>query len=375
MRKLLVGFLNLYGSIHKGIRKLRGKTEQDEIDERVVSHKAWDEFCDSLKAAGNNLYLGAAPQDPFNQAEGLRYLSRLTRAGLESMLEYSDPGYPVLRKMVGPTIKMGADNPDNHYFNAKITGEYEYRLTGKRNTIHYIGFFTQNGNYGTTGGLERKGKNWLKIEEETSLCMVRQTFMDRENEVPAEVHLEVINGKSHPDNLTPQAVNDGLNGAGLFVAGATLLFARWSNGFTKHTNKLPLFDPETSNAAGGDNNITYYHSHWKLAEDEALVVETEVPNCDHWNFQLNNYWMESLDYRYFQICVNKGNGVLLPDGRLRVVVSAKDPKLPNTNWLDTCAHDQGTMCWRWYRADKPHHELPEPQCRVMKMDEVAKLEA
>ncbi len=55
--------------------------------------------------------------------------------------------------MVHETVKMGADNPDNYYFNAQISGEFEYKITGKRNSAHYIGFFTQNGNYGTTGGL------------------------------------------------------------------------------------------------------------------------------------------------------------------------------------------------------------------------------
>jgi hypothetical protein len=197
--------------------------------------------------------------------------------------------------------------------------------------------------------------------------------MDRENEMPAEVHIEGIEGKEKPDPLTPAAVNEGLNMAGLFVAGATHLFARWSTGFTKHSNQLPLFDPEVSNAAGGDNNITYYHSHWKLKIDEALVIESHIPNCDHWNFQLNNYWMESLDYRYFDVCVNKGNAVLMPDGRVRIVVSASNPGLPNTNWLDTCSHDQGTMCWRWYRADKPHADLPQPQCKVMKLSELKDL--
>ncbi len=121
--------------------------------------------------------------------------------------------------MVHETVKIGADNPDNHYFNAQINGKYEYRITGKRNTIHYIGFFTQNGNYGTTGGLapcgvledfdvktdntgnfeiilskDPKGQNWFKIEDDTSLVMVRQTYMDRVNEIPIDVRIENMNG-------------------------------------------------------------------------------------------------------------------------------------------------------------------------------------
>jgi len=52
----------------------------------------------------------------------------------------------------------------------------------------------------------------------------------------------------------PGSVDEGLKTAGLFVGGAAFLFARWAKDFQKHTNKLPQFDPEASNAAGGDSN-------------------------------------------------------------------------------------------------------------------------
>ena len=322
MKKLLFLFLSIVKFWQKIKRRISGKSEADIHAERIVSGKAWEEFCDSLKAAGASLIYSGTPKDPFNQAEGFRYLTRLTRAGLEAFVEYSDPAFPVLRRMVHETVKMGADNPDNYYFNAQIDGsKYEYRITGKRNTVHYFGLFTQNGNYGTTGGLspcgqldhneiehkedgsfevilskERKGKNWLKIEDETGLVMVRQTFFNRFEEVPAELTIENLDGREAPSPVTPARVDEGLKTAGLFVSGASLLFARWVKGFQKHTNKLPLFDPSVSNAAGGDPNIIYYHSHWKLEPDQALVIEVKPPDCDSWNFQLNNYWMESLDY-------------------------------------------------------------------------------
>ena len=390
MRKLLFAFLKLFGTFSKLRRKLSGKSDADIHAERIVSGKAWEEFCDQLKLAGNVLKYPGAPRDPFSQAEGMRYLTRLTRAGLEAFVEYSDPGFPVLRRMVHETVKMGADNPDNYYFNAQISGNYEYRVTGNRHTVHYIGFFTQNGNYGTTGGLapcgqlegrdlitdddgsfeiilskERKGKNWLKIEDETTLFMVRQTFFDRFREVPAEIRIENLSGKSQPDPITPERVDEGLKTASLFVAGAPLLFARWAKGFRKHPNKLPQFDPEVSNAAGGDRHIIYYHSYWKLAEDEALVITVKPPACDSWNFQVNNYWMESLDYRYFNICLRKGTAYVEADGTVRVVVAHIDPGV--RNWLDTCSHSQGTMCWRWYRLPEGSQPV-EPACEVVKLE-------
>lgn len=46
-------------------------------------------------------------------------------------------------------------------------------------------------------------------------------------------------------------------------------------------------------------------AHRMLLLRAAQVVEANPPPCKFWNFQLNNYWMESLDYRYFPIHVNK----------------------------------------------------------------------
>ena len=52
MRKLLVGMLGWFRKISLFILKLRGKTLDDVASERIVSGKAWEEFCDTLKAAG-----------------------------------------------------------------------------------------------------------------------------------------------------------------------------------------------------------------------------------------------------------------------------------------------------------------------------------
>jgi len=387
MKGLLFFFLRILKTFRSLILRLRGRTGDDITSRQITTGKAWDQFCDQLKLAGASLMYPGTPRDPFQQAEGIRYLTRLTRGGLEAFVEFNDPAFPVLRRTAHETIKLGADNPDNHYFNAQISGQYEYRIRGKRNSVHYIGFFTQNGNYGTTGGLapcaslepadlvvetdgsfevtlskSPKGKNWLKIEDETSMVMVRQTFLDRFSEIPAELSIENLDGRKAPEPLTPARLAEGLKTASMFVAGASLLFARWAHGFQKHVNELPLFDPAVSNAAGGDANIIYYHSYWKLAGHEALVIEVKPPDCDSWNFQLNNYWMESLDYRYFTICINKASAVYEPDGTVKVIVAHKDPGLPN--WINTCHHPEGTMLWRWYRL-KPGEKPVQPDCKVI----------
>lgn len=373
--------------------KLRGQTPAGIAEQRIVSGKSWEEFCDTLKAAGGAMVFPGAPRDAFNQAEGYRYLSRLARAGLEAFVEHADPRAPVLQRVVHETAKMGSDNPDNFYQNAAISGDYEYRISGYRGTVHYLGFGTQKGNYGQGGGMpptgyveaseleiaddgyfelrvssHKQSGNWLPMEPESGTLIVRQTFMDRETETIAQLKVERLNANGHPvfepAPVTPQSIDAGLNTASNLVAGASILFAKWARDFQKHTNELPQFDPEVSNAAGGDPNIIYYHSYWRLAPDEALVIEATPPECETWNFQLDNHWMESLDYRYFTIHVNKHTAEYRTDGSVQIVVAHQDPGVPN--WINTVGHDCGAMSFRWIRA-KAH---PQPQTRVVKFKDV-----
>ncbi len=392
MRGFVFFIFSFYSRIRYFWLNLWGSNESDFHARRILTGKAWNDFCEQVKAAGAALVYSGTPKDAFQQAEGIRYLTRLIRAALEAYVEYGDPAFPVMRRMVHETVKLGADNPDNYYMNAQISGKYEYKITGKRNTIDYIGFYTQNGNYGTTGGLapcgvledknlnvnedgtfeiflsnSPRGLNWLKIDKETTLLMVRQTYYDKRNEIPATIEIQNLDGRIAPDPLTPTQLYEGLQSSALFVAGAPMLFARWAKGFQKHTNRLPEFDQRISNAAGGDQNIIYYHSYWKLAEDEMLIIEVKPPACDTWNFQLNNYWMESLDYRYFNVCINKNSAHYEKDNSVRVIASHQNPGHPN--WIDTCHHQEGTMCWRWYRLNEGVNPI-EPSCKVVKYSEL-----
>jgi hypothetical protein len=360
--------------------------------DRLAGGLTWTEFCEALKAAGSVIMRDASPADPLTRAEGFRYLSRITRAVVEAFVENSDPRAPVLFRPVHETAKMGADNPDNYYQFASISGEYEYRLHGTRGTINYLGFGTYKGSYGIGGGTgetgyldakdcainpdgtfevilsrEKRPGNWLPMAPDTSSLIVRQTFADRRGEEIARLAIERCGGDGMPTPVTPESIEQGLSSAGKIILGAATIFANWAEGFMKHTNELPLFDPATSLAAMGDPNITYYHGYWKLADDEALVIDAAPPRCEAWNFQLNNHWMESLDYRYYPVWVNQRTARYRPDGSVRIVVARRDPGAPN--WIDTVGHRQGTMLLRWVKAETK----PLPQTRVVKIDAVKSL--
>ncbi len=389
MRRVLIALLQLYKKLSLLSLRLRGQTVEGRAAGRITSGRSWEEFCDTLRAAGAVVGGMQAPRDPLSQAEGYRYLTRLVRAGLEAFVEYADPEAPVLRRMIHETAKIGADNPDNHYLNAAISGRHEYRLRGRRGTVHFLEFSTQKGAYAGGGGLPltgrldstelktepdgsfeillgctRKTGNWLAMQPDTSLLIVRQTFLDKTRETPCELALERIGAEGPPSPLSCETVDRGLMMAGGLVAGASLLFARWAKGFKRHTNMLPRMKPEVSTAAGGDPDIAYYHSYWSIGPDEALLIEVTPPECAYWNFQLNNHWMESLDYRHFTIHLNKHTARYNRDGLVRIVVAHQDPGLEN--WITTAGHYCGTMCLRWVKAASH----PQPRTRVVRLEEL-----
>ena len=358
--------------------------------ERVIEGVAWEEFCDALRAAGAVLRRPGSPADALDRAEGCRYLSRLTRLALEKFVEHADPAAPSFYRLSHETAKIGCDNPDSLYLNATIDGRYEYRLRGTRGSVAYLGFGTYYGHYGSSarsgcsgyleaGDLalapdgsfeialsrERRPGNWLPMEPDTSMLIVRQNFLDRERERGAELAIERVGAAGPPEPLSAATLAAGLSDAARFVTGTATLFAEWAEGFARQPNELLPMDPAVTGGAHGDPNIFFHMGYWELAADETLLVEAHPPECDFWNFQLNDHWMESLDYRHRRIHYNKRSAVYRLDGSFRLVIAHSDPGVPN--WVDTAGHLRGTMGLRWIKA-AAH---PRPRTRVVKQREIA----
>jgi hypothetical protein len=347
----------------------------------MLDGSAWRDFCRELEAAGGTILRDSGPRDAFDRAEGFRYLSRLARGALVTFVETADPAFPVFRRPAHETLKLGADNPDNHYQAATISGRYEYVVRGRRNTVHYLGMGTYYGNYaegverGASGhrdefevgpdgrfevrlSCERRPGDWLPMEPRSDLLIVRQSFQDRAQERIADLEIECVGGPPAPDPVTPESIDAGLRAAAAWVRGTADLFTDWAESFALH--EMRRLDPAVAAAAHGDPNIAYLYCRFELADDEALVLEVAPPDCEYWNVQVNNHWMESLDYRWHRIALNHHEAAREADGTVRVVIAAVDPGVPN--WLETAGHRRGNVCWRWVGAT----EHPVPSARVVK---------
>ncbi len=366
------------------------------VEQRIIDGTTWREFCRALEKAGDTILREGTPDDPFNRAEGFRYLTRLLRASLESQIESSDPCYPRFYQLSNETIKIGNDNPDNIYHNCNISGRYDYRISGTRGSVPYISFGTKAGSYERdaemrpTGQVnsraleidadgrfeiivsaEEKPGNWLPMQSDSEMIIVRQTFNRRQEETPSTYTIECLNSDrdARENTLDPASLAPSLERATDFVTQTSNLFTDWMERYASHLNQLPSDDQARCQRAGGDATIHYLQSYWKLAPDEALVIEADrIPEAGTWNFQLSNFWMESLDYLHHRVHVNRHTAQLEADGSLRIVVAHKDPGPAFPNWLNTCRHDQGGMLFRWIESEGDH---PPVRTKVVKQNAFA----
>ena len=208
-------------------------------------------------------------------------------------------------------------------------------------------------------------KNWLPLAPDSTGLVVRQTYLDRTTESPGSWQIERIGDPIERGELDPAFLAKALATAAFSLHGTAALFASWTEMFMTRPNELADFGQEMFQKAGGDPEIFYVHGYWTLEPGQAWVIETDVPDCPYWNFQLDNWWMESLDHER-KITVNKHTAVLDGDGldgdRLTLVVADRDPGWGN--WIDTCGHNTGTALLRWLGAEKH----PIPDCRVIDLE-------
>ena len=357
--------------------------------ERVMDGRAWEEFCDTLKASGEVVLREASPKSALDRAEGFRYLSRVARMALGQFVEMPDPAAPIFRRTADPSMKLGCDNPDSYYLMASISGDYEYRIRGRRGTVPYLSLSTYYGGYaggragcgGTilldeleiadNGEFEiivsqaEQSENWLPMDPETNQMIIRQTHDDRLNERVFDFQIERIRGVEDTSekaaSLDAGLFHDALLSSGQYVRTCANLFADWTESYAETPNQLVVRDVS---GAQGDPALFYYQGYWSLDDDEALVIRATPPECEYWNFQVNNYWIESLDYQFHKIDLNHTQAYYESDGSFRIVVAACDPGVPN--WLETAGHTHGTMGLRWVNAT----EHPEPSCEVVPLSSI-----
>jgi len=311
--------------------------------------------------------------------EGLRVLARITALCSELSLDI-DVDAPWFFDMNTPARMIGGPNPDGEYALAMISGARRYRVSGERGTSAYLGFQVLAG-IGLTprrmaayvsdrdlvldadGGFafvlaavepsaeELAGDTWIEIPDDASAIVVREYVADRAVESLARLHIESLDVPGDPAVPTDAAIGEQLTGMAWTIAKLATLHRTIKPELLDTPNQL--LTAEAADLGGADTtpDNLYMLGTFRLAPDEALVVEMEPPDTRYWNVAIENIWHECIDPRRRHSSITNAAAVTDPDGVVRVVISATDPGV--ANWLDTGGRHRGFVIVRWLDNPTP----------------------
>ena len=365
-------------------------------EEQEAMNAAWSRFAEDVAELGETVENAPFNRDEQTAAAGYRHIARFLATFLAEFTDHRDPDYPQFIRLPNSVARIGWDNPDNPYLTFAVRGDHRYRLRGNTSSFDlvtinvYSGMLghtpvsdirtvssiasdeldtDENGDFVLTLSAEPAEGDWLRLEPDAYIVVIRRLVSDWEK--TDEGLWEVLNlttlGKGAP-RPAPQAVARSLDDA----VSQTHALRELLTIAHRITFQLQLSPNEASEPAVSDPNLAMAdpfqaasRGYFKLEEDEALLVEAPVADCRYTNIQLANPWMESLDYASHQSSLNHRTAHADADGRVRYVISLRDPGVQN--WLDTAGWAEGSFCARWtYCTEYP----AGISARLVRLDEL-----
>ena len=340
---------------------------------------AWSRFCDELKEAGQLIFQHDGPANVQNRAAGFEYLARYLPKALDHTFN-SDPMYPQLFRLQTPTSKSFGDNPDCTYLVSFLDGAETYRIVGNRGSVKWVSFLIEpgvinnsdlitnwDGSFEIVLSAQEHPGNWIPLKPRLNRLLVREFFGSWHGEEPMRLSIERVGQKGPPPPPTPEDVSRRLIDTVKWLRDDSTRWSRFVSYYRQWPNEFLQQMPDFLATDGYQGRLQRLFSfcHWQVEHDEALVITVKPPRCLWWNFEMNNEWMNTVDFRYRLSTLNSEQAVLNDDGTLVIVLSHADPGIPN--WLDGGGYTSGEINQRWLESDGN----PVPQARRVKFADLA----
>lgn len=299
--------------------------------------------------------------------EGMRVLARTTALCAELSLDV-DPEKPWFFPMNTEVRFLGGPNPDGEYSLAMIDGRRGYRVRGRRGTVAYLGLQVLAG-VGLTPRrqaayvsdteleLDADGRfdlvlsttrpdsgQWVQVPEDASAIVVRQYVGDRGVEQPAELQIDPLEPPGPVALPTDEQVGEQLTSMAWTVMKLATLHKTIKPELLTMPNVLVTAEAAALGSADTTPDNLYLIGTYRLAPDQALVIDFVPPQSRYWSCTLENIWHECLEPRRRRSSLTNVHADER-DGRVRLVVSGTDPGVPN--WLDTGGRHRGFVILRW----------------------------
>jgi len=368
------------------------------------SATTWTRFVDGLRDIGARTTAKALnPQDAGYDEELYRMLATALAHGVINHLQ-SDPNYPDFTPGLNHVLNLAAPVPDFMYMSATITPGGVYRISGFRGSSRFVDFNFVTGQHALGEPMRSVGYvdldkvhrdergyfsfvisaerpkdyagEWFALDPNAKAILVRKASYDWLNEVDPRLAIERLDIPAAAPRTAPAEISRKL-----------LNLPKW----TEHTvsvwlpeleaqrkggviNRIEVIDysgatqrkgASGSVIGGGATGQVYLQGLYDVADDEALILETEVPTqCRYWSVLLTDDKFATIDWLAHQSSLNGFQAKLDDDGHFRAVISNRDPGV--LNWLATGGYPKGAIQFRWNNCSSS----PQPTIRKVKLAQV-----
>jgi Protein of unknown function (DUF1214) len=301
----------------------------------------------------------------------------------------ADADHPEFLPLYNSTLNVAAPNPDYVYYGTALDGTGSYRLRGFRGTNRFTylqfsatdftnrvgntaavvlnGFALNNikvdkdGMFDLLLSAERPAGytgEWIKLDPRARSVFMRAASYDWVHERDPVVGIDRTDKPVGKPRATAQEIATRLASLPDFVRNDSQNWWRHMADLQKRN----LWNTVGIEPWGTFPGQVYIEGMYRLAEDEALVLETDVPKtCRYWAFLVGDMQFRTVDWTNHQSSLNGFQAKLDADGKFRAVIARRDPGVPN--WLDTGGYAEGVIQGRWNVCDSS----PVPKARLVKL--------
>lgn len=347
---------------------------------------SWADQVTALKHVGENLIAKWRP-DGATVAE-TQDMNKLMLSILASGYlchVYTDATRPVLMPLWNYAFNQGGPDPDYVYSRTNVDPTGSYEISGYRGTSRFVEITQHNFDLlspAAIGGgsmfaltndlddltLDGEGRfrvilsaerpagykgDWWYLDPQACQLLMRRCSCDWIAEVDARVAINRIDTDGH--DMPPAETAERIADLPSWIEGTIEFDMALVRYYREHHGVNTLLRSSKIDSMGGLPKQVYYDGIHEIDDNEALIIETNIPRtCRYWQALVGDDRFCTVDWVNRQSSLNDAQARLDSDGKFRAVISRRDPGVPN--WLDKADYPWGIIQLRWNMAS----DYPDP---------------
>lgn len=303
---------------------------------------------------------------------------------------YADARRPVFMPLWNYAYNQGGPDPDYVYSTTEVDVDGVYELSGRRGTTRFVEITQQgfdmmsptsvieagpaaathdlddltlgpDGSFRVVLSAERPAGHdgdWWQLHPTAKRLLMRKCSCEWTTDVDATVaiaRLDVDPAANDDLDMGPDEIARRFSELADWVVGMIefdMDLVRW---YREHHGVNTILRSAKISTLGGLPTQAYYDAIHEIGDDEALILEAQLPRQSrYWQALVADDRFCTVDWMNRQSSLNDAQAHLDADGRFRAVVSRRDPGVPN--WLDKADLPWGVIQVRYNRGS----DYPDP---------------